>query len=400
MSIYVQHGHGKSDKIQTAISQASIDGVVFSPRNEKPDNLIDFVAGVRHHPKLERIVDPQFYLSTFTPAKLRYLDQYSYFNTLLSPAEFSLKRIRSITTESLKFQCSVDATRLVSPTVLQHTFDDRWCQIAINFAEATMEAYEHLECKKPLLASLVIHESAFSSNIAMQQFLDTLTSEDWNVSGFYLIVARESEGYTPNFNPERMANLLYFVYVLGGINKFDITLGYSDFPGLPMRAAGASAIATGWTHGQRRFHQKNFIDKGNGGQPPRKRYSSGPLLNSILFDELIQIQSTTGLLEDVLSGVDLDAEILFAPSVELAEWSTSTSQLHHWQVLKQLDSSFLGKPKSDIPSMLKKISLANDLYEKLESKGVIFERSTGKSHLADWRSAITEFAQLAGIPTT
>ena len=50
MSLYIQHGHGKSDKIDLAIEDESANGIIFAARNEKIEKLDCY---------LEQLADPQ-----------------------------------------------------------------------------------------------------------------------------------------------------------------------------------------------------------------------------------------------------------------------------------------------------------------------------------------------------
>ena len=75
MSLFAQHGHGKSDKITTALA-GTLDGVIFGARNEKPEKLAACLEDIRESFDVELLVDPQFYVCTQTPPNDRYLPDY------------------------------------------------------------------------------------------------------------------------------------------------------------------------------------------------------------------------------------------------------------------------------------------------------------------------------------
>ncbi|MCH7726888.1 MAG: hypothetical protein IH991_10455 [Planctomycetes bacterium] len=58
MSLYIQHGHGKSTKITDAFDDGSVAGVVFGARNEKVANLDNYVAQLREDYECEILFDP------------------------------------------------------------------------------------------------------------------------------------------------------------------------------------------------------------------------------------------------------------------------------------------------------------------------------------------------------
>ena len=47
MSLLAQHGYGKGSKIDLALQQGSVDGLVMSPRDESPANLAAYLERVR-----------------------------------------------------------------------------------------------------------------------------------------------------------------------------------------------------------------------------------------------------------------------------------------------------------------------------------------------------------------
>ncbi|MCE9553887.1 MAG: hypothetical protein K8T91_11005 [Planctomycetes bacterium] len=396
MAVYAQHGHGKSDKIVTGLSDGSIEGVIFAPRNEKPDNLRTCLETLSEDHGCELLVDPQLYVATFTPANMRYLEEYDFFEGGLSASDFSLRRIRQIARDTIDYQAGLPVTAILSPTVMFGTFSDRWYQIALNLADAAREHHGSLPSPPPLLLSFVFAEEALTDEDEIGRFLDTVTQDDWSMEGFYLVAARHEPVYSQDFDPVRLANYLYLVHALGTVNGLRVVVGYTDFVGIPLRAAGAAAFATGWSQGLRQFVRKNFLQKKPGGQPPRDRYSSAPLLNSILMQEMQEIFDV-GRLRSVLSDVALDSIITSARSPQGSPWNQAISQQHHWQTLHAIDQSLTGRVRRDTLETLRRVREAQGLYTILERNGIEFERSTGKDHLASWSRALSDFARRAGI---
>lgn len=396
MALYAQHGHAKSDKITAALDGGSIQGVVFGARNESRDNLVSCVQQLRTDYAVPLLFDPQFYVSTLTPPNDRYLTEYPYYKAGRTAADFvRASKLSEYAKETLGFQkVDLELTRLISPTVLFDTFDDRWYQISLNLADASLEFHSSLNDPAPLLLSFAFSEGALSSQDDIDSFLDQVTS--WEVHGVYLIVARDEATYSQRFEDERLSRLLYLIHVLGSINGFEVVVGYADFCGVLMRAAGASAFATGWSQTLRQFHRRAFIRRPSGGQPARLRYSSKPLFNSILLSDLEQINDVGGI-DLVLSKVPLDDVITSAKSPEASAWNQRTSELHHWETLRSLDSAISDNPSSDFDRLGQELEQAIELYEALKSAGVVFERNSQDQHLAEWSAAINSFRKGVGI---
>jgi|ERR1039458_4392887 hypothetical protein len=394
MSLFAQHGHGKSDKITTALA-GTLDGVIFGARNEKPEKLAACLEDIRESFDVELLVDPQFYVCTQTPPNDRYLPDYPYYEPGRTAADFaSLRRLRRYVEQTLDFQHGLGLDRIISPSVLFDSFDDRWSQIALNLADASLEYHASLQNAPPLLLTFCFQEQALTDRRELDGFLDQITA--WNLAGLYLLVAREDSIYSPSFEPARLKQLLYTVYVLSNVNGFEVVCGYSDFVGLLLRAVGARAFSNGWSQGLRQFHRRNLVRQRPGGQPPRFRYSSKPLLASILLGELQQV-CDVGMLDEVLSGVPLDAVITSAASPEASDWNARTSELHHWETLKDVDSILTGDLPADLDFLQAMLERASELYVELKRAGVVFERATTGVHAREWTDAITDFRSEIGV---
>ena len=76
------------------------------------------------------------------------------------------------------------------------------------------------------------------------------------------------------------------------------------------------------------------------------------------------------------------------------------SVLHHWATLKKLFeiTSDAGKnPRDRLEAVDEAITAAETLYEKLRTRGVQFDPTTGPSHLQEWSQAITTLRALARL---
>lgn len=394
MSLYLQHGFGKSTRIPDAYADGSASGVVFSPRNEKKYNLDAYIAELRSMGSFSLMMDPQFHISTQTPPKDNHLPKdYGYYQPGLTAHNFTkAAKIQSYAADTLDFQHAMDLDRLLSPTVILSTFSDRWTQIAFQLAEASATHHGGMSSPKPLMLSFVICETALDSRAEVDQFLDELTTYD--VDGFYLCIVRDEATYTQHFDPDRLAHLMYATYVLGELNDFEVVFGYSDYLGLPLRAAGATAFASGWSQSLRQCHAGTFIKVDRKGRRPLVRYSSSPLLNTILLSELEQIHGF-GKLNDVLSNVALDSVISSSTSPESSNWNERVSERHHWQTLADVDSTFGSGVRRNMRALQIRVAQAQSLYQDLESRGVRFSRNCDSSHLPEWDEAIKEFVRIA-----
>lgn len=395
MKLYVQHGYAKSDKIDRALEHGAVEGVILGPTNEKPESLRACVERFSLlTPRPDILIDPQLYVSLLSNPREGSLPLYdAYYESNLTIRDFTPKRIAQLVKNVIDFQNSLPVTRIISPTIILDSFTNRSAQIAQFLAQSSMDYHSGLRGAPPLLLSFVFSETALASQSQVNEFLDTVTL--FEAAGFYLVVARDTGQYHQILPWERMASWLLILYSLGRRNRFEVVCGYTDFLGLPAAAAGASAAATGWFNSLRQFGVKRFLPSA-GGRPPKDRYSSGPLLNSIFLQELDNCYDVD-LLGDVLSDTRYDRSLSKGrPSSH--DWPPDVSTLHHWATLKKLIKSIVGKnTKARVEELQSLIVEAELLYGRLNKKGVQFDPGTGSSHLREWSQAITTFRGLAGL---
>ncbi len=395
MAFYIQHGHAKSDRLDEALESDIATGVIFGARNEKIANIERCVACVRER-NGEVLFDPQFHVSALIPANDRFLPEYPYYKVGRTASDFiGVKKLAGYAKSTLDFESTLEPDRLISPTVIFDTFESKWCQIALNLADASLDYHAGLKGAAPLLLSFVIGEQALESRSELDAFLDQLTSWD-TMTGAYLVVSREDSSYSQKFNSERLTNALYMNYVLGNINGLEITNGFSDFSGLLYRAVGSKTFATGWSQGLRQFHKRSFTKQKPGGQLPLLRYTSGPLLNSILLSEVQQVFENGGI-DEVLSDVPYDPAITDANSPEDSDWSSRTSELHHWETLSKLDASLGLDVKKNLTKIEERIVAAEELYLALANDGIVFSPKSRAEHLEQWSEAIQAFRETASL---
>ncbi len=395
MALYVQHGHGKSDKVDSALESGSVDGVIFGARNEMVDNIEACVANVRERGGVV-LFDPQFQVSAIIPANDRFLPDYPYYKAGRRAGDFvGGRKLASYVKSTLNFEMGLGPDRLLSPTVIFDSFESNWYQNALNLADASLEYHAGLIDAPPLLLTFIIGEQALGSDSGVDSFLDQITSWE-SAAGVYLIISREDSSYSQRFESDLLASALYITYVLGSVNGLEVINGYSDFCGLLFRSVGGTAFATGWSQSLRQFHRRSFTKHKPGGQQPRPRYTSVPLLNSILLSELQQIFES-GRLGDVLSGVPLDSVIVDAASPEDPDWSTRVSELHHWESLKKLEGTLGADVIPNLEALKKRFTLAQELYVELSEEGVVFSSQTRADHLDEWADAVDSFRKMASL---
>ncbi len=398
--LLAQAGYGRGNKIQTALDEDLVGGVILSPKDERRDRLEACVSELRgDHTDALVLVDPQFYVTTVSVPRDGRLPEYDYYanHAPLSRTQFSPRQIAEYVRQCINYQNDlVGLSYILSPSVLFDDFRDSWSQIALNMAEASIDHHGSLRNAPPLLVTVVTSELALRNATGMGEFLDALSGLE--VEGFYLLVNRSSSGYQAAMDTRAMENLMYFVHVLAHLNEYRVVVGYSDWLGFLLHAAGASATATGWHQSLRQFSMARFEPAG-GGRRPRKRYSSTPLLsNPLIVPELEDIYRA-GLLGNVLSGNGYDAILQAGPAVGEARWTDEIGCLAHWaavgRAIERIEAQ--RRPAAKLNTAIQLIDGAMTVYDRLRPRGVNFEPQTGPDHLTSWRDSVVAFRHSAGV---
>ena len=386
MGLLAQHAYGKSKKISVGLENKFLNGVILSPKAEKPEKLKEFIDELN---SLDIAVyfDPQFYMCAFEGSiSLGKLESYDFWrdNEITKKYLSVPQNVRGVVTRYVDYQTEVGLKNIVSPNVFFESFDSRMSQISLSLANESISMCGD----KELYISLCINEAAFSNFNDECEFLDIISL--FEVKGFYIIIERNTNENPNIIESEKMANIMYFLYNLAEINGFDVILGYSDYVGLPFYTSGIKHIATGWYENTRKFDRNNFYQK-DGMRRPNKRYYSNKLLNSILLIPELQMIQEKNLLGSVLSQTQYDHYMYNDWAGSL--WTDSYSCLSRWeaenQILKAIDQQRTIYKK--IEFMKQKIYDAKYIYSFLPED--YFDVKSKSTHLDMWMVGLHEFEQ-------
>lgn len=284
MTFWIQHGHGKAEKIRTVARSQDLAGVVLSPADEDRSSLYETARSVESLGS-EALLDPQLYVHTIKGAAARChaacgID-FGELSWILGPAD-----IRSHIDSVLTLNQELNISRVIAPSPYQASFGDAWTPISLQYASAMIDSTD-----RPVFVSLVAEDAAFSDWSNTQSYLDVLTTLD--AAGIYLIVGTSSQNYPVTWEPDRLANVLRCIYVLSELNEYEVLVGYSEIAGIAAVAAGASGAATGWYNSLRMWKTGKWVPQ-SGGRPATPRLLVDSLLSPIeRSGEAVGIARTT-----------------------------------------------------------------------------------------------------------
>lgn len=366
MNFFVQHGYGKSQKIQNVAAGGHLAGVVLSSADEDQVGLMTTAEACRDLGLKVRI-DPQSYVYTTAPrGRGKHHENHGIdFSSLhwSQDAKATASQVNGI--GSLNQRINPNGM-WIAPSVLQSSFTDVWTPLALQFARTASDSWG----PEKTIATLVIDEAALDTWASIDDWLDVATTLD--IAGFYILVGRTNTTYPPvAWSPERLSNLLRLIYNLSQLNGYEVSWGYSDNEGLLGLAAGASAMSSGWSYTLRQFNPSKWQPNDSaGGRAPVARYQvsrmwsplraeseAGPLFASPLRDELFTAKQVRELNVRSLS-VLTRAEV----------------QEQHMLVLAGRAASIVRRPLPErLDVVTKSLEQALALMAKVEQSRVVLE---------------------------
>lgn len=393
--LLAQDGHGGAGVVQKGLEDNLIQGVVLSPLHMTPEKLKEILITLRkaHKDKLF-LFDSHFYVPYIPSANnFSKLSSHPYYKKIekgLKNKSFTSSKIPEFTSDVLKYQAGLGLEYIISPSVIISGFGSASNLISIQLQTEAEEQFKRMKIKKgKLLQNLPISESALKDEEGFKSFLDELTLS--KVKGFYIFVERLESGFPMWSDPNTLAKFMYLVHTLTE-SDFEVFCGHVDLVGILLYAVGAKAVSSGWWQKQKQFTGRQFLK--TGGRPPRQKYTSLSLLNSIYLDPDVKLLPEIGFVEQVMKKTGYDTELL--KDLVDTPWSRLNSRLHYWAVLNKLLLELDGRDSIDekLDLVRSKIDSALSLYKEMESKREKFSQESGASHLLVWKKAITLFNEL------
>ncbi|MCC6606266.1 MAG: hypothetical protein IT327_23870 [Anaerolineae bacterium] len=405
MSVYLQHTGERKESRQALIDMlksGDARGIILSPRDEKPKELVDLLVSARGaREDIDILFDPQFYASVIRPVNERNLGAYKYFRQNLKISDFAkVDNIKKFVKDCIDYQRNLanntlryTVSRYVSPSVLIDDLNGRWEQASISLAYES--ANYAAEKDIPILITLIIEEHALKHRAYLDDFLNTITGLN-SIQGFYLLIKRPMVTYHSPFDATALANLMYLIYVLTEVNGYETICGYTDLTGMLLHAVGANSIGTGSLISSRRFTYSRWTPKkSGGGSAPPDRYTSIPLLAPVYVNPVMTGAIDKELVERILSGGDYDKLIIDQLTRGGILWSGDVEFKQHIFSVKELLGRVRGRTtKARLASVSRLIQDAEYLRRLLDEHDVQLGELP---KLEVWQNAIELFEEEAEV---
>ena len=400
MKILAQHGFNAGDRIETALSDNLIDGVIFSPRDISADALKSKLQTIKKtYPKAEKYFDPQFYatfLAGDSDSRLGNLlsEGYNgYFQGYRRSQLESENVVKQVLRSTFEFQKQLEIDAFFAPNILvPRSFDSIYGFISKNFIRMTRTVFKELKINKPVYATIAVSRDALCDKKELEEFIKDITALKDPPDGFYILVASQSpESRADIYNADVIAGWMRINHSLK-LNGFKVINGYSDILSPFLGAAGADAGATGWWSNLRTFSLGKFEASEGGGRLPNQRYLSNNLLNRISYFELDVLRKEV---PEVLNGLSRDEDY----DKNAGSMPERTVEVYQsWEALKFLVSKLSGKKRvDDIKICQGLMDKATRTYDLITTKKIRLEPKSNGEHLASIQEAIKLFCERAEI---
>lgn len=380
MSLWIQHGYGKGDKIWRIAKEALLGGVVLSPADEKRAQLAELHKDLRDA-EIPALLDPQLYVYNIDGAVGRCHKSHG---LVFEDVQWSL----SASQVARHVDAVVDANKaigtrtILAPSPLQATFMDFWSPLALQYARTALESAG----KRAVWGSVIVGEEGLGDWDDIETWLDAATQLD--LAGFYVVIARSSVPYPEAWDYKRLSNYLRLVYRLRKAD-YEIVAGYTDLEALPLSAVGAQP-ASGWFYTQRRFTETKWR-RGVGGQPPTPRVLSDSLLVPLLIHEAQPIANSSRA-----GWVSSDESVRSA--VSRGDWSLGSSRSQHLHQLGSLlaDVEEGNSTGARIDRLGSKLRVAVNRLRQLGAEGLLVSAPSYVRLVESIGKAVEEFASAEG----
>lgn len=400
MKLYAQHGHAPSDKMQRAVKDGFIEGVILSARYLKPSAVNQLITDLLSlNPDIDILVDPEFYATRYvgTPnSQLRYLEEWPHFlprhrNELIVGTDAIDATLRS----AYGVQADLGCTALIAPSIyVSRSFDSIEAAIALSFINRAQVIADDMGRYTPVYATIAAGRDAIVEQQNYLTFLNAITAIEPSPQGVYTLIGagptdeRAGTVRSEIMVPEVIAGWMLLNYSLS-LNGLNVVNGCADVLIPLLGVAGGYAGATGWWTGLQVFSMGRYVKGRSGGQLPRVKYLSKTLLNRITVNER---EAFAEVIPNVMNGLSTD--VLY----EGREPDRTEEALQTWQAIASMNEEIaLEDTDKGLKTLRDWIAQAGKCYEELQSVGFSEHYEANMEYLGALRNSLSNFEELAEL---
>lgn len=383
MKVFHQAGHNTNWNIESFTEDGTGDGIIFSPVHYTANNVAKQSADL----KKCSLFDPQFYVPDSQKAKLQ---SYEFFPETMMGG-FDTIDYQALAHDSaklcLKFQTKHDFESIIIPCRFyedlitdfierQKVFTVEPFLSELSSTGTDKEVYISLSLTAPMLI-----DTRYRTNI-----LNWVTSYQ-QIDGIYLQVdfgqrLKQIQDY------EKLNSYTEFVAELIEAD-LKVICGYMNVEGLLAAVLDVNAVTMGAYENTRIFSIDKFLVNDKIQMGPAPRIYLPKLLNWVRYDTAIEImEDFPSLWDKVYSPTPYSEEVIATP--RKPHFAQPALYKHHFISIDRQYKGMMGLPAAERLSLVaRKVAAAHELYNELESNGVLFfDRNCKGDHLVIWNRVL------------
>jgi len=393
--IFAQHGPAWKPKLERFLDNNLIDGIIWDPREENIERISQIRRENQDYSSIQNLVDLKTYYRQFQSSILKRLTKLDYFPEKNIDRAYlrDTENLKELVNKSIDFQEEFDVDIIVSPSFYLYSFNERIVDKLLDTWEIFADQLEDKKNEKSRFVSVIFNETALENKSYISDFLDDFSDISHKFDGIYITIDREKNKHRHDFNPNRLNNMLQFIYDLKNLGK-KVVIGYSGIESILYFAVGAYAVGTGWFYSLRNFNreQKGLEPVETMGRQ-KKRYTSMSMLYELAIeDEIFSIPPhlKKELYEKILTGCQLDTKIKDG-NIESINYNDMFQQ--YFEALNQVVSDI--KKRRNIED---KIGFVYQILETAEinierfNKSETLQKINGK-HIDNYKIALNRFKE-------
>lgn len=247
MKLYLQFGHGMIAHCDELLGDNIAEGVVLSPRDLTPKQLMDVARNTTSASK-GVLFDPQCYIRD---ADHERLTQHAYWKTFKKTATTNIltgNGAAQIVAPLYAYNLALETEAVVLPGLMADAVTQDWLTLHRNIATEGMRLIND----RPVFSTIALSTDATTDETQIEAVVEEAAR--WNVAGFY-VVAQAAKYLVEDIN--WLANLMILTAGLKLLGK-KVVVGYSNHQSLCLAAANVDVIASGTWLNVRAFDPSKF----------------------------------------------------------------------------------------------------------------------------------------------
>lgn len=366
MDLYLQFGYGMIAHTRDLLAEWGEGGVVLSPRDLNPEQLIRVSTEVAQG-GFEALIDPQVYARASDHPRLT---EHPYWSELPPQTTIGLSdgADHADLFEALASLNSQGGTAAgIIPALMASDVSDAWLEHLDSLAAtatATLGADSYL--------TIAVSLEAIKDEAAVDRIIDQ--ASHWATSGCYVLVEQSDYLMT---DPLWYGGLLTLVAGLSLAGK-RVIVGYQNHMGLVLASTGAQAICSGTWLNVRNFSLDRFYQADP--DAISRRAAGGWYYAPQVFAEykmpFLDAAQRLGVLDDLRTSAPLPdtyCHALFAgPQPSTIAWGERNAFRHYLHVLRaQAQAYSAGAYSSILQALRRDLQHASQAQRDLASEGVV-----------------------------